>query len=278
MMPERLAETGHVLPKLTLSEVFPLYPFLMRSDRLRCIEVGGNVGLWCEAFFGVFGPRVADYQVFEPLPGNLARFRNRLERHIVHQGQVSLHQLCAGDSEGEVTLHYDAEVTALASIPLARIDLDGTIHENRNEMTVSQVRLDTRITEPVDLIKIDTEGYELQVLAGTEDSLRSGRIRNVIMEFGFHQNALGQSFRHFFELFSDLGLQVYRQEANGDFFGFHRIYKARWYDEVGGRQYMVLASRNGPHPDYHGPPVVGEAQAKRQLIRKTVGMIRRVIG
>ena len=37
-------------------------------------------------------------------------------------------------------------------------------------------------TEDVDLLKIDTEGFELEVLKGVEDTLKKGKVKNIVLE------------------------------------------------------------------------------------------------
>lgn len=266
-MTDRQVETGHVLSRLMLTEVFPLTPFLMHREALVCVDVGGNTGLWCEAFLAVFGPRLAAYHAYEPLPGNLERFRQRLS-HLSAAERVTLHPVCVGDTAREVRLHYDADVTALASVPLSRVRLGRSYHENTKSLFVPQVRLEDDQKTPIDILKIDTEGSEWAVLAGAETALRSGQIGNVLMEFGFHQAALKQSLARFHALFRDYGYALYRQDVDMDFFGFHPLKRCRWYDETQTRQYMLLASREGPHPDYSGPPVVRPASGHRQILHK----------
>lgn len=257
MPPRRFAQAGYTIPGMMVREVFPLTPFLAHYDKLSCLEVGGNTGLWLEAFFNIFGPRVADYGVYEPLPGNLAQLRGALEKRIRGAERVTVRPCCAGDRAGEVVLNYDADVSALASILLPEVKLvGGKVHRNDRQITVKQERLDDRITETVHFMKIDTEGHEWAVLEGASGAIERGLARNVLFEFGLHQNALGQSFKQFFELFRDNGYSVYRQISRGHFFGYGAIEKARWFDETRGQQYMVLASLDGPSAGYRGPAVV----------------------
>lgn len=266
-MSGRETETGHVIPRLMLTEVYPLAPFLMHREALTCVDVGGNTGLWCEAFLSVFGPRLETYHAYEPLPGNLERFRARLS-HLNGAERVTLHPVCVGDATDDVRLHYDSEVTALASVPLSHVQLGRLHHKNNKSLLVPQVRLDDEQKNRIDILKIDTEGSEWQVLAGAENALRSGRIDNVLMEFGFHQAALKQSLAMFHALFRDYGFDLYRQDVDMDFFGFHPMKKCRWIDETQTRQYMLLASRVGPHPDYRGPEVLRRCARSSRILHK----------
>lgn len=62
--------------------------------------------------------------------------------------------------------------------------------------------LDDEIKESVDVVKIDTEGYEWNVLEGATEVIDSGRVDNVYFEFGPYQGHLGQTFRQFLDFFA----------------------------------------------------------------------------
>lgn len=258
----RVIERSYHIAKLTLLEVMPLYPFLSGRDRLRVIEVGANTGLWCEAFDDVYGHRVASYTALEPMPGNVARLRQRLTDHLPGN-RVTVLEACAGDAAGEVELHFDREVTTLASVAVAHLDdaQGRRMFDLASSRVVPQVRLDDLIgpDEHVDMIKIDTEGYEWQVLEGLSGSIDAGRVDNVFLEFGRHQGHLGQTFEQFFDFFHARGWRVYRQMVGRNYFGLNHIsrYHPRFEEEMTSSMCMVLGSRLGPDPDYRGPRLTG---------------------
>jgi hypothetical protein len=59
-------------------------------------------------------------------------------------------------------------------------------------------------------LKIDTEGYEYEVLTGADKALSSGRIDNVFFEFGCHQVESRHFFADFFSLFDSKKFELYR--------------------------------------------------------------------
>jgi FkbM family methyltransferase len=256
-----LEQTFH-LTKLTLLEIGPLVPFLGDRDELNVLEVGGNVGLWCECFHNVFGPQIASYEAFEPMPGNIALFKDRLARYMP-QAKVDIVEACAGDAQGRVTIHFDAEVTTLASVPVTEVHrADGSLLvSNQLSREVDQIRLDDRITSHVDLIKIDTEGYEWNVIAGMSEAIDAGLVDNIYFEIGRHQAELGQSFQQFYDFFHERGWQVYRQVVGRNYFGLNEIrrYAPRFEEELLGSMFMILATRTGESPSYVGPRVTGKA-------------------
>jgi FkbM family methyltransferase len=253
MNESRVIERAYHISKLTLLEVFPLYPFLHGREQLNIVEVGANIGLWCEAFHNVFGHRIASYRAFEPMPANVERLRQRCVDLDI---SVDVTPSCIGDSVGEVTIHYDREVTTLASVVVSHMRVRNLTIDNENQMRVPQTTLDQLITGPVDLVKIDTEGYEWNVLQGADKSF--DHLDNIYFEFGPHQGHLAQTFRQFFEFFVDRGYRLYRQTVGRNYFGLNEIRQYTPALEDVSSMWMILASRNGPAPTYRGPRVVGQ--------------------
>jgi FkbM family methyltransferase len=252
----RIIEKSFHINKLALLEVAPLYPFLYGRERLDVIELGGNVGLWCEAFHDVFGHRVGSYVSYEPMPGNVARFRRRLQEHM-GGARVNLVQKCVGSEKGEVTLHYDKEVTTLASVVVPYIEFRKLVIDNKYSRRVPQVRLDDEVTGHVDLVKVDTEGYEWDVLQGARGVIDSELVDNVYFEFGAHQGHLGQSFQQFFDFFAERGWKVFRQTVSRNYFGLNEVRRYEERLEDFSSMWMILASRLGIPDDYRGPRVFG---------------------
>lgn len=246
-------ELHHHVSKLTLLEVYPLYPFLFHRRKLNCIEVGGNIGLWCEAFHHVFSDKVSFYDAYEPLPGNIKLFERRLSNWMPEASHVRIHQQCVGDSAGTVMLRFHKEISPLASVVVRQVD-DNVV--NNKSMEVPQVLLDDVIDQPIDLIKIDVEGYEWNVLQGAVKSIEAGRIDCIYFEFGKHQKAVGQTFRQFYDFLTSRGFTVYRQEVERNYFGLEKIHYYSWKLEDKSSTWMILAARNEPSEAYGGPRVV----------------------
>lgn len=253
----RVIERASHITKLTLLEVFPLYPFLLGRDRMNVVEVGGHIGLWCEAFHDVFGHRIGSYRAYEPMPGNATAFRRRLAEHMTGH-TVELTQACVGDARSPATIHYSDPVTPLASVAVRSMQAASTTIDHDKSLTVSQVMLDDELGgRRVDLVKIDTEGYEWNVLQGARRCIDSGVIDNVFFEFGAHQGHLGQSFRQFFDFFHERGWRVFRQQVGRAYFGLNEIRRCGAQFEDFSSMWMILASRHGPSEEYRGPRVTG---------------------
>jgi len=85
-------DIGFHIPKLSLLEVWPLNTFIGNKNNLTVIDVGGNVGLWCQAFMNTFGKQVDQYHAFEPLDGNIKIFSESADGMICHNEKINIHK------------------------------------------------------------------------------------------------------------------------------------------------------------------------------------------
>lgn len=138
------------------------------SDRRRVVvDIGGNVGLWSMHFSRLFNKVIA----YEPVPINQECFALNTYKHPTRPTRnVELRYVALGATPGEVTMEYDGEVssgTHVASDDLSKRKNNATF------IRVPQITLDSERLATVDAIKIDVEGYELPVLQGAENTIRT---------------------------------------------------------------------------------------------------------
>ncbi|MEQ1944189.1 FkbM family methyltransferase [Mesorhizobium sp. VNQ89] len=126
------------------------------------VDVGANTGNHTVFFAGPM--KAASVLPFEPLPAAAAALRSAVERNGL--ANVDLCRLGVGvsDGEGRMSLHFSGRggLGATSLVP----DPNGEI---------SVATLDSMVTGPVDLLKIDVEGMEMGVLAGSRDLIRRFR-------------------------------------------------------------------------------------------------------
>ena len=121
------------------------------------IDAGGNIGL-AAALFRHANPE-REIHCFEPLPGAAALISRNCAGAVVHN-------VALGAAPGELTLAADAAEVMASSIPTAW---------NTEERSFAITTLDRFAHEngldAVALLKIDTEGMELDLLAGATRTL-----------------------------------------------------------------------------------------------------------
>ena len=144
-------------------------------------DVGANQGQSCRKMLDLF--RSARVYAFEPHPKTFERLA------ALNHARVSPFNLALGDREGEAILHeYGAEgLESLVNSLSPNAPFAARHGWKSREIKVRCVTLDTFCTEhdvaQIDLLKIDTEGFDLFVLKGAHQLLSDGRIGFVYVEF-----------------------------------------------------------------------------------------------
>jgi len=145
-------------------------------------DVGANIGQTSlEALKAFPGTRV---YAFEPHPNVFKQLRN-----AISNDRVSLHQLAFGEQSGKVKLYVysDSGSGSLINslVPNARypVQFGHVASECIVECsTIDQFCASNHI-ERIDVLKIDTEGFDLFVIKGAEQMLLERRIGFIYTEF-----------------------------------------------------------------------------------------------
>lgn len=196
-------------------EVEPLGRFISGDRPLTVVDVGANKGWFAKGMLQLYP--INHIHMFDPSPENCAELSNRESSMIFDQGdfdKLSVYQFALGDRPGKITLHTNDDGSPLASIydhvvagEASPIPLDKSIDvqmETLDWFLSRKVPLDH-----VDILKVDTEGAEFSVFKGAENMLRNGMVDFVHFEFGEHQVSARNFFSDFYEMFKDLGFQMY---------------------------------------------------------------------
>lgn len=129
------------------------------------VDVGANIGYYALLFARLTGPEGRILAV-EPEPDNLIELRRNLTHNRIAGAEVIA--AAAGREDGETWLERGIN---------GRVSTGGV-----GGVRVALRRLDTLLAgRPVDLIKIDVEGYEGEVLAGAAETL-AGRRPDLFVE------------------------------------------------------------------------------------------------
>lgn len=136
------------------------------------IDVGANRGQFTLAC-RMAKPRVP-VVAFEPIPAEAETFRK------VHGNsrEVTLVQSALGEANGSATLHLSGSADSSSLLPIGRRQVEVFADTAQvAEITVPVSRLDEMSSHwrgrSRQLLKLDVQGYELSVLRGATDTLRS---------------------------------------------------------------------------------------------------------
>ncbi len=208
---------------MILHEITPIEMMLRGKHNLIAFDVGANQGLWSKAFLDVFGPRVRNIYLAEPLQGNNEIIDRRTADGFFHfpEKMVRLRN-AAGREDGTAEINFDVEDSTLASLALSESVFGQRRVALKNKQTIEVKSIASMLSEQkvngkIDVMKIDTEGYELEILKGAEPLLAEKRIGIIPFEFGLNQIRLRQNFLDFREIFERHGYKMLRFNPTGHY-------------------------------------------------------------
>jgi FkbM family methyltransferase len=151
-------------------------------------DIGANIGTWTLLAKALY-PQ-AEIHAFEPLPAHAKHFQFSL-RGIE---RVELHQAGLGAANGNAILHVTDFSDASSVLKMSEAGRSQWNLSEVQEIALELWRLDDfvaryRLPQP-DLMKIDVQGFELEVLKGAPSVL--AKTRAVITEVSFHEFYRGQ--------------------------------------------------------------------------------------
>jgi FkbM family methyltransferase len=155
----------------------------------RVAEVGGHIGFITQYFAHLVGPS-GSVVVFEPGPNNLPYLRSNVAR-LSH---VTIVEEGVGHEPGRATFYVEGLTGQNNSfVPhFEGLEVNARaagVEPNVQAVEVSVTTLDAHFDEPPDFVKVDVEGFELEVLLGARRMLETGHPA-LMVEVQTHQAEL----------------------------------------------------------------------------------------
>ncbi|MFT7160305.1 MAG: FkbM family methyltransferase [Bacteroidia bacterium] len=143
-------------------------------------DVGANVGQSIKGFKKLF-PESTIYS-FEPIKDT---YQKLLSTAVLYT-KVITENFALGSFEGNIDVSiYDEKDSVLNSL----IQTSMNHNKDATKESIKQTSLDKYCErnkiEIIDLLKIDTEGYELEVLKGALKTIKNNKIKLILCEVGF---------------------------------------------------------------------------------------------
>jgi FkbM family methyltransferase len=156
-------------------------------------DIGASVGTWTCLAKSLFPD--AKIEAFEPLAMHADGFRRWT---AAWPTDIRLHACALGKTEGNATMHVMDFSDASSLLPATAECMSAFHFKARAEQIVPVVPLDILVARDKlslpDLIKLDVQGYELEVLRGATICL--GHARAVLCEVSFQKLYSGQALFH----------------------------------------------------------------------------------
>lgn len=161
-----------------------------------CVDVGANVGSYAQALLEATQAKIYSFeplsQPFEALSAVGQRYPGRLI--AINYG--------VGAKDEVLRIHFNDEMTAHASFSEEVKNVSYVRNEKSQDIEV--VSLDSYFAKhsvnQIDFIKIDTEGFEYEVLRGAQNIIAQFRPQLIQIEFNWHQLFKGQTLFAFANL------------------------------------------------------------------------------
>jgi FkbM family methyltransferase len=161
-----------------INEIFLVreYGFVPDGDAPLILDCGSNIGISI-LFFKKLLPHARiigfepDQKTFELLSRNVAE--NRLS-------DVTLHNVAVASRDGEVTFFSNPQIPGFFLMSIVKGRFAGEAHR------VPCVTLSSFVQKPVDLLKMDIEGAEMDVMRELAASGALKNVKAIVMEYHHH--------------------------------------------------------------------------------------------
>lgn len=167
-------------------------------------DVGANVGLYTEKFLAKRARRVV---CFEPAPDAVGTLRARFTANSPSSATVAIMPMALSDTEGTASMSVEG------SSPTNRLQAKTQSGGSFTEVAVRRADqlIRSGLAPMPTVLKVDVEGYELEVLSGFGDYLKSDDLRAVFVEVHFkilHERGLDDAPQRIAQLLSASGFAV----------------------------------------------------------------------
>ena len=169
------------------------------------IDIGANVGKYTKLLLAETNSEVI---AFEPLPKAFEELKE-IEKNF--SSRLNVYNIGIGNKNSNLELNYSTEKSELASFIEDLDKLSFIDSKNNKKIIVEVMTLDsffkkyeqTYKEKEIDLLKIDTEGFELEVLNGASKTLINKKPKFIQIEFNWHQLFREQTIYKFSKILSN---------------------------------------------------------------------------
>jgi len=183
----------------------------LTGSRHTAIDIGAHVGLWSMVLKDYF-EHIAS---FEPVPAHLLCFHANLKGAIDYgqgEGNVEIHPFALGNREKKIFINPTPDNTGNAHVETMKSETTIEVQQYRLDDCVE----DFMIPPPISFIKIDVEGYELEVVRGGERTIKAHKPVIVIEQKPGNATKYGFRNTEALELLIKWGAKV-KWVKNGDY-------------------------------------------------------------
>ena len=160
----------------------------INNDLFFCIDIGANVGKYTNLLLAETKSKIIS---FEPLP---LAFKDLQKIEQNNSERLKVYNYALGEKDETLELNYSNEKSEKASFLENLNELSFYDFKNNQKIKTKVYCLDTffsnnpnLFSKNIDLVKIDTEGFEFEVLKGAKNMLEQNPPKYIQIEFNWHQ-------------------------------------------------------------------------------------------
>lgn len=154
-----------------------------------CVDVGANVGDFSLELLKYTQTQVIAFEPLSVCQDQLETIKSR------YPDRLRVVKSAVGNSVGKQTIYFESESSSHASLSedVKQIDYVKNSASEEIDITTLDQFFSSDAKIEIDFLKIDTEGFEFEVLQGCQNVIRLKPPKFVQLEFNWHQLFRGQS-------------------------------------------------------------------------------------
>ena len=179
----------------------------INKQLLLCLDIGANVGEYTNLLLTETKAKIIS---FEPLPKAFEDLKNIEKKN---PERVKAFNLALGENNKFLELNHSDDKSQKATFTKYIKELSFYDHKKNKKIKSKVVSLDrfyfdnqNLFYKNIDLIKIDTEGFELEVLNGAQEIIKEKCPKYIQIEFNWHQLFKNQTMNDFSNILNGYNL------------------------------------------------------------------------
>ena len=159
------------------------------KDLMVCLDVGANVGKYTQLLLSETNSEIISFEPLKEAFKELQKIENE------YPNRLKVFNYAIGEENTNLELNFSDEKSEKATFSNDIDKLSFFDHEKNKKVMTDVMTLDSFFLEnsslidkkDIDLIKIDTEGFELEVIKGAKNTIENKRPKYIQLEFNWHQ-------------------------------------------------------------------------------------------
>ena len=158
---------------------------IIQSELNLCLDIGANIGNYSRFLLENSKTKVI---AFEPLQGAFLALK---KTQLQFNDRLEIFNFAIGNENTEKEIYFSNDKSEKASFNLDVNQLSFVKNSNQFSQSVKIKKMDDlnilKDLQSIDLIKIDTEGYEMEVIKGGLNLINRVKPKFIQLEFNWHQ-------------------------------------------------------------------------------------------